>query len=206
MILQSKAKKDQQARDRATIARQNLIDTIKTRFRIYFPTHETVASSTGGPNCGGTICFQSKWYNGESFPRDLLRDCKSVRLGMLMHNKVCFIANETGIGSISPRGKCQKIITPVSEADESSQILFVRRPDTDSKDWAYIGSANCSESAWGKLGRDRSSKALKLNCRNWECGVVMPLRRTEGDGEVPVPMEMPGENYRGLKPWYHQEG
>ncbi|KAL8967224.1 MAG: hypothetical protein Q9197_005542, partial [Variospora fuerteventurae] len=47
--------------------------------------------------------------------------------------------------------------------------------------YAYIGSANCSESAWGnKLVKDRASKLPKLNCRNWECGVVVPLRPRAG--------------------------
>ena len=61
---------------------------IATGFKIYFPSMETVRTSTGGPNNGGTICFQSKWWDAETFPRDLLRDCKSRREGMLMHNKV----------------------------------------------------------------------------------------------------------------------
>ncbi|KAL8767691.1 MAG: hypothetical protein Q9209_005871 [Squamulea sp. 1 TL-2023] len=46
-----------------------------------------------------------------------------------------------------------------------------------SRSWAYIGSANCSESAWGRLVKDRQTKEPKLNCRNWECGVVVPFRR-----------------------------
>lgn len=57
-------------------------------FRIYFPTRDTVVASKGGAPCGGTICFQSKWYDSPTFPRHLLRDCKSQRKGMLMHNKV----------------------------------------------------------------------------------------------------------------------
>ena len=35
---------------------------ITNNFRIYFPTHRTVTSSTGGADSGGTICFQAKWY------------------------------------------------------------------------------------------------------------------------------------------------
>ena len=87
-ILQSKAKKDQGARDKATDERQQLITRIKAHFRIYFPTHETVVNSIGGKNCGGTICVQPKVYHVSTFPKELLRDCKSVRNGMLMHDKV----------------------------------------------------------------------------------------------------------------------
>lgn len=67
-------------------ARKALEDDVRNRFRIYFPTNETVRSSKAGS--AGTICFQSKWYNSPTFPRQALRDCKSVRPGMLMHNKV----------------------------------------------------------------------------------------------------------------------
>ena len=66
--------------------RERLRSRLRQDFRVYFPTYNTVKSSTAGS--AGTICFQSKWYNSPSFPREILRDCKSVRSGMLMHNKV----------------------------------------------------------------------------------------------------------------------
>ena len=68
------------------IQSERLPSYLRQHFRIYFPTHETVKSSTAGS--AGTICFQSKWYDSPSFPREIMRDCKSVRPGMLMHNKV----------------------------------------------------------------------------------------------------------------------
>jgi hypothetical protein len=187
----------------------NIIKLLARNFRIYFPTHPTVASSTGGPDCGGTICFSSKWYDSPTFPREVMRDCVSVRKGLLMHNKMLFVRGE--------RGK---------------------------KAWAYIGSANCSESAWGRLVQDRKTKAPKLNCRNWECGVVVPVRggdvrdspgggeeverwgqeekkgkgKGEGGGKgeeregmgvfeprVPVPMRVPGGEYDGRRPWFCYE-
>ena len=66
--------------------RERLRSYLRHHFRVYFPTLETVKNSTAGS--AGTICFQSKWYNSPSFPQEILRDCKSVRSGMLMHNKV----------------------------------------------------------------------------------------------------------------------
>lgn len=66
--------------------RQWLRSHLRQDFRVYYPTHETVKSSTA--RSAGTIWFQSKWYNSPTFPREILRDCKSVRPGMLMHNKV----------------------------------------------------------------------------------------------------------------------
>ena len=93
--------------------------------------------------------------------------------------------------------------------------MFVRREDEPFKSWAYIGSANCSESAWGKLVKDRATKEAKLNCRNWECGVIVPLPQNVSGSEegglkqfdtvVPVPMQIPGEAYGDKKPWYYTE-
>ncbi|OKL56771.1 hypothetical protein UA08_07925 [Talaromyces atroroseus] len=64
-------------------------------------------------------------------------------------------------------------------------IIFIRPASTDAKithpdgsscaGWAYVGSANLSESAWGRIVHDRTRKAPKLNCRNWECGVLVPV-------------------------------
>lgn len=70
----------------ATTNQKKLHDEVRENFRIYFPTHDTVKSSKAG--FAGTICFQSKWYNSPAFPRQAMRDCKSTRAGLLMHNKV----------------------------------------------------------------------------------------------------------------------
>lgn len=68
--------------------RERLQSHLRHDFHVYYPTQETVRNSTAGS--AGTICFNSKWYNSPNFPREILRDCKSVRPGMLMHNKVSF--------------------------------------------------------------------------------------------------------------------
>ncbi|KAL8946869.1 MAG: hypothetical protein Q9222_006789, partial [Ikaeria aurantiellina] len=65
-------------------------DNIKDNFHIFFPSHPTIVASTGGPRNAGTICFQRKWWDAATFPRSCLRDCKSRRRGMLMHNKLLF--------------------------------------------------------------------------------------------------------------------
>jgi Tyrosyl-DNA phosphodiesterase len=63
-----------------------------------------------------------------------------------------------------------------------------------------------------------------LNCRNWECGVVLPIivdrpdqAKSPADGQipnflnvfkdvVPVPMKVPGQAYQGdKKPWFSSE-
>jgi len=173
-----------------------LSDTLKDRFRIYFPTAETVANSRGGIGCGGTICLQAKWYDSTTFPRHLMRDCQSLRPGLLMHSKMMFV-----------RGN----------GDEQDRKIA----------WAYVGSANLSESAWGRLVRDKNTREPRLTCRNWECGVILPVveltikagseqHSTREDnyeaslgmdifvGQVPVPMQVPGSQYGLRRPWFFQ--
>ncbi|ODH44695.1 hypothetical protein ACO22_00772 [Paracoccidioides brasiliensis] len=191
----------------------------RDRFKVYFPSLNTVCQSKGGTMNAGTICFQSKWYNSTTFPRNVMRNNISRRDGLLMHSKMLFACPDKPI---------------TSSKDNSTQYAG----------WAYVGSANLSESAWGRLVLDRSTTKPKLNCRNWECGVVIPIRHrgsgqlssqpssgstlrpklepesesasvTVSDGSklvsvfeprIPVPMRVPGEPYQpGDKPWYYME-
>jgi hypothetical protein len=161
----------------------------RSSFRFFFPSHATVASSIGGTDSAGTICFQRRWWeNTAKFPQKNMRDCISVRKGVLMHNK----------------------------------LMFVRYKDDQEErkhaGWVYVGSANLSESAWGRLVVDRTKKSstggtnVKLNCRNWECGIVMPAPARQDAKQgldvfetvIPVPMKYPGKNYEenSLEPWF----
>lgn len=188
---------------KCTPEEQVLLMEIEEGFRIMFPSRETIEKSKGGLGCGGTICFQSQWYNKETFPKELLFDCKSKRTGLLMHSKLFFTA-PANLNASGSRNSA----------------------------WAYVGSANLSESAWGRLVKDRSTKQPKLNCRNWECGVVIPVRSSAAleplvattfangpqettqeqyldstfDGVVPVPMVTPGAEYGENGPWFFMEG
>ena len=70
--------------------------------------------------------------------------------------------------------------------------------------------------------KDKATKLPKLNCRNWECGVLVPTRSVAHNlgheldasidagllafkSTVPVPMQYPGNKYDGREPWYFQE-
>ncbi|KAJ4305714.1 hypothetical protein N0V90_001245 [Kalmusia sp. IMI 367209] len=84
--------------------------------------------------------------------------------------------------------------------------------------WAYIGSANVSEAAWGAQKLLKSGKDGVLSIRNWECGVVVPVpkEKLQGfkygevppmrvfEGTVEVPFQFPGEKYAGREPWFFQ--
>lgn len=101
-----------------------------------------------------------------------------------------------------------------------NKLLFARGRHTNGKPfaWAYVGSANLSESAWGAQKVLKSGKLGKLTVRNWECGVVVPvpaekleaLKLDDGqtppmsvfEGTVEVPFQYPGEAYNGRLPHY----
>ncbi|KAI0382763.1 phospholipase D/nuclease [Hypomontagnella monticulosa] len=160
------------------------------KFRIYFPSRESVMQSRGGKNAAGTICTQSKWWDSATFPRELIRDCQSVRAGLLIHSKIMFVRN--------------------SQAGKSTPAF------------AYVGSANLSESAWGRLTKERGTGNPKLTCRNWECGVIIPITPqavgengsqpspslSDFNDTIPVPMKVPGDAYGATKtkrPWLFLE-
>lgn len=169
--------------------------SIRDKVRLYFPTHETVTSSTAGG--AGTICLNRKWFEDMTFPRRCFRDYISTRPGLLSHNKILYA-----------RGYRK------TDADSEQPAA------TEKIAWAYVGSANMSESAWGKLVYDRKEKKWKLNCKNWECGVLLPVSTegasTEAGKDNVVDMEAfkdvvmppfmyPGIEYEDREPWYFQE-
>ncbi|CAM1510314.1 Fc.00g006490.m01.CDS01 [Cosmosporella sp. VM-42] len=163
--------------------------TLKDRFRVYFPTENTVSKSRGGKLAAGTICVQAKWWRSPTFPTELFRDCVNNRDGLLMHSKIIFVRKSR-----------------TRQTDAAGQT----------RGWAYVGSANLSESAWGRLVKDRVTGRPKMSCRNWECGVVVQVPKAEGameeaatntmdmfDGTIPVPMQIPGPPYGPTEePWF----
>ncbi|KAM4062237.1 tyrosyl-DNA phosphodiesterase domain-containing protein [Hirsutella rhossiliensis] len=163
---------------------------LKDRFRIYFPANQTVCDSRGGKAAAGTICVQAKWWRSPDFPTELVRDCVNTREGLLMHSKVIFVRKAEG-----------STANPHSHSNPWAG-------------WAYVGSANLSESAWGRLVKDKKSGKAKMSCRNWECGVLVPVHRSSNQGSnagdlgvfqgtVPIPMQVPGRAYRSdEEPFY----
>ncbi|EWC45129.1 hypothetical protein DRE_06268 [Drechslerella stenobrocha 248] len=108
-----------------------------------------------------------------------------------------------------------------------NKMIFVRfsLPRGKVLAWAYIGSANLSESAWGKLVWDRTQKEFKMSNRNWECGVIVPVPQPDGQEQehdsadggstpdmgvftdiIPVPMSIPSPLLTAANPpWYFGE-
>lgn len=81
---------------------------------------------------GGTICIQAKWWRASTFPRELVRDCVSTRDGLLMHSKIIFV-RKTKCGGAEAGAAAR-----TGDSDGRGQVAG----------WAYVGSANLSESAW----------------------------------------------------------
>jgi hypothetical protein len=194
--------------------------TWSTNLRIFFPSTHTIATSLGGPDAAGTICFQRRWWENGKFPRSVMRDCVAARKGVLMHSKVILV-------------RFVGLLNDDDHPEKQSQ----RKEQRKYAGWVYVGSANCSESAWGVLsgGKRKGGKMttgikrsrnggegdgvrgrdvnVKLTCRNWECGVVLPVPVQEGkaagldvfESVLPVPMVYPGRSYEGnndLEPWF----
>ncbi|KAF2710066.1 tyrosyl-DNA phosphodiesterase domain-containing protein [Pleomassaria siparia CBS 279.74] len=104
-----------------------------------------------------------------------------------------------------------------------NKMLLARGRLKDGKPfaWAYVGSANLTESAWGVQKVLKSGKEGVLNIRNWECGVVVPVPEEKfmelslGDEEIPpmsvfkgtveVPFQYPGDKYSDKQPWFFRE-
>ena len=106
-----------------------------------------------------------------------------------------------------------------------NKLIYVRRLghlSEPSPGWMYVGSANCSQTAWGAITKDRELGLPRLTCRNWECGVVIPMKKavsvpkgmdrdidqpgemrglSMSGGIIPVPMQILGMRYRGRNPW-----
>ncbi|OQO14869.1 hypothetical protein B0A48_00251 [Cryoendolithus antarcticus] len=197
--------------------------SIRDKIRIYFPTKETVQDSTAG--AAGTICLNRKWFESMAFPRRCFRDYISMRPGLLSHNKILYARGRRKAASISPAQDTQEDSETEDEGETSAapsagKVDAAAERASGQVAWAYVGSSNMSESAWGKLVYDKKAKEWKVTCRNWECGVLIPVltgkeanwdstndlaEMSVFDGVVKPPFMIPGVEYDGRKPWYFQE-
>jgi hypothetical protein len=206
----TKSKANAKLIDQNRMRQDKLVETIEDRVRVFFPSRDTILESIGGVDAGGPICFQRRWWEGPKFPRKVLRDCKSTRKGLLMHNKILYVRPQDV-------EHAEREDTPSSDASTIDPDEPEPAPTSapGPRPWAYVGSANCSESAWGRLVLEKNTKIPKLGCRNWECGVIVPVEdvpvytgveKPSGlevfKGTLPVPIEWPSERMEGKTPWF----
>jgi tyrosyl-DNA phosphodiesterase-1 len=142
---------------------------------------------------GGGTMFCSKAMN--SVTRPLFHDANSKRGGVLMHAKVSSSVLSVGLGS------CEQVLIATFEprpdnlgfgAGAGTATSTGKRKledvEGDVGGWAYVGSHNFSPSAWvrtrypegvntdGFQGTVNLKKTPTLNIKNYEMGVVFPLR------------------------------
>ncbi|RBA09958.1 hypothetical protein FPRO05_05894 [Fusarium proliferatum] len=153
---------------------------LKDRFRIYFPTDETVGRSRGGHNAAGTICVQPKWWRSPTFPTELVRDCVNTRDGLLMHSKMIMVSQTQAGSQLQTRPQTR----PEPRHHDSGPAAAEPKTEEMSLGWVYIGSANLSESAWGRIVKDRATGQPKMSCRNWESGVVVRISNPKNSSTV----------------------
>ncbi|KAG4280785.1 hypothetical protein FPRO04_05499 [Fusarium proliferatum] len=153
---------------------------LKDRFRIYFPTDETVGRSRGGRNAAGTICVQPKWWRSPTFPTELVRDCVNTRDGLLMHSKMIMVSQTQAGSQLQTRPQTR----PEPRHHDSGPAAAEPKTEEMSLGWVYIGSANLSESAWGRIVKDRATGQPKMSCRNWESGVVVRISNPKNSSTV----------------------
>ncbi|KAK0455791.1 tyrosyl-DNA phosphodiesterase-domain-containing protein [Desarmillaria tabescens] len=154
--------------------------------KIIFPSKKTVQESALGVQGGGTIFCRKAQWNGKNFPRDKFYDSKSRAGKVLMHTKMI-------IGLLS-----DKAIDVDDSETEDSDIEEIDAPIG----WGYLGSHNFTPSAWGTL----SGSAFRpvLNIKNYEIGIVFPIKNEEALEKVTF-WERPPKRYDEGGPWIQEE-
>nr|KAJ3420195.1 hypothetical protein HK105_005973 [Polyrhizophydium stewartii] len=162
----------------------NLWRTVKevdTSLMILYPSKATVDESRYGSAGAGTIFFDQKYW--AKYPKQVLRDSRSTRRGLLQHTKLVLVHRREAQPALG-RAKSLCITTP-----ESAHGVM------------YLGSHNASQSAWGThTNQNRADYIFKIN--NWEVGVLFPFRALL-EGERPdagwpamgMPFEYPPRPY-----------
>ncbi|PNS18241.1 hypothetical protein CAC42_7610 [Sphaceloma murrayae] len=161
--------------------------TGKDSFHLYFPTETYVDTSPGGKECGGTIWLNREHYERTGFPKQIMKEYKSTRGQLLSHCKMLFV-----------RGlSCPPLPTTPNGSSATSSFFGKKKASVRNNEieppskpiaYVYAGSANCSESAWGKLSVTRDGPhrgEVKIQCRNWECGVLIPVVGPNVKGAAP---------------------
>jgi hypothetical protein len=113
---------------------------------------------------------------------------------------------------------------PLFRRTLSHSKLLLAHDVARTKAWAYVGSANLTESAWGKIVLDPKSKKNKFVCKNWEYGVLLPvspagIRSANAQDRggfigsptalfkewMEVPFVIPGPEHGERGPWIHNK-
>ncbi|KAF9078207.1 tyrosyl-DNA phosphodiesterase-domain-containing protein [Rhodocollybia butyracea] len=167
--------------------------------KILYPTKDTVHGSQHGERGGGTIFCKRNYWEGKKFPRKLFYDAKSKAGNTLMHTKMA-------IGVVSQNRPTKREVINVDsdsetedDSDDESQVDSAQ----DTNAWAYLGSHNFTGSAWGYVSGSAFNPVL--NIRNYELGVVFPLKNPAEANKMAC-FERPPRQYSPKdSPWVQEE-
>jgi tyrosyl-DNA phosphodiesterase-1 len=157
----------------ASLGKKRKKDSDLPPLRILFPSQDTVKFSSCIQGAS-SICFNRKYW--KNFPKQVIRHCHSLN-GGLMHSKI--------------------ILSLEKDLDIGSGKLYIRDEEEPGDSWIYIGSHNCTLSAWGSI-----TKSKDIYMRNWELGIIFGVSDIISDEEVTIPFVFPPKTYLpDQEPW-----
>ncbi|KAF8626688.1 hypothetical protein AX15_004772 [Amanita polypyramis BW_CC] len=157
--------------------------------KIVFPTKKIVQESALGEPGGGTIFCRRRQWGAKNFPRNKFYESRSKAGPVLMHSKM-IIALTRENATISASGESD------SEDDEIQLI-------ESAVGWAYVGSHNFTNSAWGTLSGSAFNPII--NITNYEIGVVFPLKDEQQADRVACWKRPPAKYGSRDEPWIQEE-
>jgi tyrosyl-DNA phosphodiesterase-1 len=154
--------------------------------KLLFPSDRWVKTqSIGGPDGAMTFFGKSKQAVEKGFV-DIIYQPVSIRGNIMMHHKAILA-----------------LPTSFKKEQDEHEVLG----------WAYMGSHNLTQAAWGNLSQAKAGGETQCTIGNWELGIVVPIRQKDLDesqqkgesqcmGANIVTWQRPVEKYRaGDIPW-----
>ncbi|PWN32106.1 phospholipase D/nuclease [Meira miltonrushii] len=134
--------------------------------RLLFPSDSWVKKQSVEGVSGALTFFGKKKVSIEKGFIKLLHQPVSLRGNIMMHHKA-IVAIKKGCEQASP-------------SDENEII-----------GWAYMGSHNLTQAAWGNISSGKKGGEVQLSINNWELGVVVPMCLNDlHESQKPLPEGM----------------
>jgi hypothetical protein len=157
---------------------------IRQKFRIFYPTEDTIKSSIGGPNSAGVISLGQAHFSSPTFPAECLRDYTSTRKGVLSHNKLLFARGRSLDGR--PFAWVYVGSANISESAWGAQKVLKN---------GRMGKLTIRNWECGVVVPVPTEKFEVMDLKD---GDVPPMSVFEGT--IEVPFQYPGEFYKGRRP------
>lgn len=121
--------------------------------RLLFPSDKWVKTQSIEGTDGALTFFGKSKIAVEKGFIELLHQPVSVRGNIMMHHKA---------------------ILAIRQAAE--QNAYTDSRDSNVVGWAYMGSHNLTQAAWGNISSPKQGSEPQMSINNWELGIVVPLR------------------------------